>query len=551
MKKFCLLPIFLLCIMNGIGQPNWLWSDKAGFSNFNSGYNLDFDQNKNTYLIGIINNPARIGSLVLNCYGQHDILLAKYSQSGSLVWAKTLGGFNLERGRAIKTTTDGHIYITGFYQGTLYYDGQSITANQDAYFLAKLDTNGNYIWIKSGENGSTPFSYGAELEIEVDSLNNVYLTSTCDSNSHLIDTNLSISNSRSNLFFSKFGPNGTMLWTNVIQGNSKINYFGQTMIRKDNDNNLVFATSIGRTDTIINGPSSQTLYDNLMIGKISNNGTVIWKKEYGDTAAYIWQGQPHALTTDANNNIYVSGVYFKNLILANNIFGFGSFISKLNSNDGSVIYTRTLNSNNGSAAFITGLNYDNNGNIISAASFCGTINFGGVILSPVSAVYDCDLVVASYDTTGMLNWAVRYGNPGYESIQGSTIRNSRYGITGAFKDSITFGNFTLIADTFNQNSDRIYTSVCNSNFATDVISIPSSNLEFRIYPNPANSSITLDLPDSFKDYTIQISSINSQIIKRIEHSNAKNIDVSDFPNGQYFLIIKNETAIIAKRFLKN
>ena len=80
--------------------------------------------------------------------------------------------------------------------------------------------------------------------------------------------------------------------------------------------------------------------------------------------------------------------------------------------------------------------------------------------------------------------------------------------------------------------------------------------DFKIYPNPSHSSNYLNIS--------QINSIGSIIITNIlgqEYykfsidSQSSNIDysvnISEWPNGLYFIILENNSYNIVKRFVKN
>jgi chitodextrinase len=77
-------------------------------------------------------------SAVIN--GVQCFYVAKYSPSGSYVWAERFGGTSSEDGIGIATDSTGHVVSTGFFQGTGDFGGQSLTAagSTDMYLL-RLD----------------------------------------------------------------------------------------------------------------------------------------------------------------------------------------------------------------------------------------------------------------------------------------------------------------------------------------------------------------------------------------------------------------------------
>jgi hypothetical protein len=70
----------------------------------------------------------------------------------------------------------------------------------------------------------------------------------------------------------------------------------------------------------------------------------------------------------------------------------------------------------------------------------------------------------------------------------------------------------------------------------------------KIYPNPANSKITIE---SQQHELIEISNIQGQLIKTLATTgNKTNIDVSALPSGMYFVKVKSENGIAVKKLVK-
>ncbi|MCP4440862.1 MAG: T9SS type A sorting domain-containing protein [Aureispira sp.] len=112
----------------------------------------------------------------LTAAGYYDIFIYKLNTNGNFVWAKSFGGGDLEIISDISTDASGNIYATGRFWGTTDFDPSSSIHNltsmggSDA-FIAKLDINGNFLWVK--RIGST--SDEREGAITVDPFNNVYV----------------------------------------------------------------------------------------------------------------------------------------------------------------------------------------------------------------------------------------------------------------------------------------------------------------------------------------------------------------------------------------
>ena len=539
-------------------QINWTWAASGGRGinsySYSLGCGIDFDENKNTYLVGTISTPAKVDTLQLYSYGNSDILIAKYDYSGNPIWAKTAGGINSDYATSVKYK-DGFLYVCGIFYDTAHFDSQIIyDGYAQSFFVAKINAiNGNYVWIRHGDytNIGNAGMYKL-LVINADNLNHVYLCGFCCKNAQLIDTVYTTSASNAAFFITQLDTSGNMNWIHfkkIGDGSAGCGNEGIDMTI-DKNSNVIYTSSIKRTDTVsVSG--TQSGYDNLLLGKINSAGIVYWEKEFGDTIHDLWYCIPNAISTDDNCNIYVSGIYMQSFILNPSAYSSGGFISKFRSSDGSVVAATPYHSNNGSTPWFTGCDYNYDGNIIYSGGFCGTVDFGGISLSPISSVYDCDNFIVSFDTTGILNWAARYGYYNWDDINASNSNGNMYAITGNFIDSLTLGPFSLYADTLQTNSRYFYIGTQIKDLHYDIISIPNTNLYFNIYPNPTSSYLIFETSDDFKKYSIDIYNISSKLIRHYSNPASNNLDVSELTPGIYFISLRSDKIVFVKSFIKN
>ncbi|MDD5571444.1 MAG: T9SS type A sorting domain-containing protein [Bacteroidales bacterium] len=83
------------------------------------------------------------------------------------------------------------------------------------------------------------------------------------------------------------------------------------------------------------------------------------------------------------------------------------------------------------------------------------------------------------------------------------------------------------------------------------ISNKENNMDFIVYPNPANTKITIELPQITKQNTITIYNISgAELIKQQVTKSRTEIDVRDLPCGIYFVKVVNENGVSVGRFLK-
>ncbi|MCG8556900.1 MAG: SBBP repeat-containing protein [Proteobacteria bacterium] len=95
------------------------------------------------------------GESALMGSGNHDWFVAKYAESGLLLWAKAFGDFDLDRGYAIdmyEGPAGSWLYVGGRFRENVDFGGPLglVTCQGiDCHGIIKMDTEGNVLWAKS------------------------------------------------------------------------------------------------------------------------------------------------------------------------------------------------------------------------------------------------------------------------------------------------------------------------------------------------------------------------------------------------------------------
>ncbi|SRX72677.1 T9SS type A sorting domain-containing protein [Aequorivita antarctica] len=76
------------------------------------------------------------------------------------------------------------------------------------------------------------------------------------------------------------------------------------------------------------------------------------------------------------------------------------------------------------------------------------------------------------------------------------------------------------------------------------------NMEFRLYPNPANEQITIELSDASSNYLVEIFDVLGKKVYTSEIQKSKSIDVSALAPGTYLVKINSENNTSIARFVK-
>jgi hypothetical protein len=152
---------------------NWLWAKQAGGTGLDIGYGIATDSSGNSYVTGFFAESASFGSTTLTSSGGEDIFVAKLDSSGNWLWVKQAGGNNWDVGFGIATDSSGNSYITGLFAEFASFGSTTLTSSgQDDIFVAKLDNNGNWLWVKQAGGISSDEGFA----ITTDSSENSYVT---------------------------------------------------------------------------------------------------------------------------------------------------------------------------------------------------------------------------------------------------------------------------------------------------------------------------------------------------------------------------------------
>lgn len=167
-----------------------LWVRKAGGIFNDSGNAIANDERGNIFVAGSFQGTANFGGIILtnSTVGYSDIFIAKYTTNGTVLWARGAGGPFDDSASGIAVDPSGNAYITGSFRSVANFNGINLT-NSPSYtdlFLAKYDQTGNIIWATKTGGSADDFGFG----IAVDRGGNSYLTGSFGSTANFGQTNV-------------------------------------------------------------------------------------------------------------------------------------------------------------------------------------------------------------------------------------------------------------------------------------------------------------------------------------------------------------------------
>lgn len=326
---------------------NFQWVKGMGDSGFDRGLSINTDINGHIYTTGIFGGTANFGSNVnpenLISNGDTDVFIQKIDTNGNLIWVKQMGGTSSESGLFITNDAFGNVYTTGSFSQTVDFDPGSgvqnltVTSGVIDTFIQKLDSNGNFIWIK--QIGSATSTSESVQSVAIDTDNNICLVGhfkgTLDFDPSVVNTFNMTSTGDGDIFILKLDSDGDFIWTKGMGGNSFS--IGKSIVT--NSNNDIYTTGYF-TENVDFNPNTE-VYNLSSLGgkdifvlKLDSNGNFEWVKGIGGSSNF---DEGSAIIIDNNDTIYTVGTFgntvdFDSGVGTQNLTSIGSqdiFIQKL------------------------------------------------------------------------------------------------------------------------------------------------------------------------------------------------------------------------------
>jgi hypothetical protein len=240
----------------------------------------------------------------------------------------------------INVVTDGielneEIYVTGYFTGTVYIKrykwyptsqvdivwSMSLPHPADAgYFVAKLDHNGNVVWLQHTANS---LEYYGEIGNDVDvcvvsGQVQVYTTGIYRGNPYFFQNGapvfqLNASGNWTSAFTAKYVDNGgnvSLSWVQKINDDADNQHDYGYGVCGDGAGNVYTCGSIGGTTTLIAGsPMNVEGNDDAFVVKYSSTGGILWKKDFGAGGTIATPSDQARCITFRNNELHVSGYF--------------------------------------------------------------------------------------------------------------------------------------------------------------------------------------------------------------------------------------------------
>jgi len=531
-------------------QCNFNAPHQAGESTDASAHNRNIvkDGSGNIIIFGNFHGKAVFQNYSLSSPSSNNMFLAKYDPSGVVLWAKMITNSSLSSAMDIVVDGNDNIYITGFYESTLSFGGISISefGPNRQVFIAKYSASGTPLWAKSSSGNCGSSACGSDYGhyLSTDEFDNVYLTGSFDYTFSIDSFSFTASNSIGDFFVAKFDGAGTTEWVRVMYGSVVSNFAPSIFATGDGS----YFLSGNFTTSIVVGGVTMSNYpapfdNNSYVAMFSSDSVLQWVKHFkGDHFV-------RSVVLDGNKDLVISGSFKDTLsVEGDSIFSqFNSalFVGKIDINGNLKMLGKAAATPYGNQLLISteGLFVDDENNIYLTGWYTGSINFNGMFIADTSDSY----YIVKYDSSLNVFWVNSFGVTPFPRMTAVVkLDNCNPIIYGSFYENVEIDTLSLSTATysndiflveFDDNSGGLYSdtvgtlptptvttsSISGSPFCpSDLIDIPYT------VANAFNGGnvFTAELSDSLGDFSTptNIGSVNgtvSGIIYTVLSANAE------------------------------
>ncbi|WP_282420943.1 hypothetical protein [Polyangium sp. 15x6] len=261
-----------------------VWAKRFGDAAQQEATTVAVDKNGAIYVGGRVFGAVDFGGGVQTSKGADDAFVAKFDASGGHVWSKLFGDTGSQEVRAIALTNANQVVVAGNFASSINFGGTELpSAGGDDMFLAKLDETGFHAGSRRmGGQGAD------ELRaIAVTDTDQIVVTGHFATGLELPPGNLFTSKGGFDVFAAQFTPTLTPVWGRGW-GDAATQQAFDVAIASNGD---IFLTGAFEGALDFFGQQIQTPADGarvLFVTRIAGTGdNVVWAKAIGDAKSFM------------------------------------------------------------------------------------------------------------------------------------------------------------------------------------------------------------------------------------------------------------------------
>lgn len=561
MKNFLLTLVVLISTNQMIAQTKSFlseWSNKLGGTGVDQISKTISDKQGNLYVIGTFSQTVDFdfsaSTELRTSAGELDIFILKIDKKGDFIWVKTIGSYGLDSSSDIEIDKANNLVISGFYSGTVDFDpsanvhNMSSTGNSPSgdAFVLKLSNDGVFIW--SVDFASTVAS--TIYEIALDDNGNIYGTGSFQGDIDFDEytqgnEHSGTSNNYHNILMFKLNGSGTLIWSDVVLGNSfnnvgesiTVSIEGEVFVSGTFGKTVDFNTGTG-TNNITSNANSQDVY----ILKLDTNGVFQWATNIGGDS-YDKTG---GLALNIDGDLYISGS-FKNTVNFDPLTNNNIFTSKGQSDafllqlDANGLFKRVFILAGKTEVNANNIFNDPYGNLFLTGGFTDSV------FVDIVGVYPDTIISNGISDAYILELDEEFLPLFIGSIVSDNNSSSFYGpsltfpskdklvISGVFSGLTNMDINNLGTQNLQSEGDNDGFIVCYNKPIPDAVAENKLGLTLKVYPNPNQGTFTVATNIS-GEKTIQIVSVDGKLVQQTTTNQKKiKIDLANIKPGFYLI----------------
>lgn len=527
------LTLILLAFWTGsMGQSfdyNFNWSRNSGPNIISSANTLAVDSLGYSYVAGSFTGGyMTLGSLSFNAIAP--TYIAKLNPNGTPKWLKAFGTNEYALINKLKLDRSGNILLAGFFTSSTLTLGphsvSNVSTGQEDAFMAKLDTAGNCVWLKSigGINHdiindfvvrqNNKIEFVGEFKSDTVHADSLILTSQYPS----MDQNM----------VGLLTDSGRFEWF-VHIGNSQFQNLTSIALEQSN------CIMVGYEES------------DIAIFKLDSMGNIIWNKVILGDAFEI--DQANDVLSDSNKNLYVVG-YFESPYISFDTISFGGFSGKKGfllkmDSLGNAIWMKPLRGNGD--AEVRNITMNDVGDILVSGDFYSSKFYPELLDTIYNQSYTgyADCFISSYQSDGTRNWTKQLGSV-YNEVITELIAYSNKLVVAGYYDS-PFFTITGTLTMFNNTGHEVMFVAGAENFIFTKLNDQSSSA-FHVFPNPTTDILNVKASKGISPQRLVITDVSGKIVLDTPETI---ISLKDLDKGMYFIQSYFGNKLHYSSFIKN
>lgn len=358
---------------------------------------------------------------------------ALFGTPGQSLWVNQLGGSGEDFGRGLTTDGDGNIIAVGSFIGTLQVGSQELTSagGGDIYVIKMSSLTGDVIWAK--RFGGT--SNESAQHVATDAANNIYVVGSFSGPVNFGDGPVPFGGNSDALLL-KLTPGGDYGWSRSFGG---MDYDSASDIAVKESTIAIAGTF--RLSMTVNGTTYTSVgQSDAFVATLTTGGAHRWARSIGGNSLDF----AFAVEIDSTGDVLAAGRFVNTVNFGGGAVtsagGADAYLAKYAGSDGAYRFAKTLGSTG--ADQVASIGVDASDNIFLVGSFTGTVSFGGA--TPLTATTFDDIFVAKYTLAGAHLWSKGFGSTDSDLANGATVNaGGDVAIVGRFCGTISFGGDML------------------------------------------------------------------------------------------------------------